>query len=135
MKIYVAGRFKSFRKVRRVIDSLKEQGHTVTYDWTRSKEFDTLGEPVSITEHEIPDSELIGYAKKDLLGVEQCDVVVLCGEPDLCGAYMEVGAALAYGKRVFVVDQQRWTIFYKLPNVTLFDSYGDLYSYLQSEVS
>ncbi len=43
MNVYVAGRFRKYQEVRAVIDRLKENGHTITHDWTRTEEFDKNG--------------------------------------------------------------------------------------------
>ena len=40
MKVYVASRFKNYEEVRKVIDKVEAAGHTITFDWTRTSEFD-----------------------------------------------------------------------------------------------
>lgn len=142
MKLYVAGKFSSFRKVRRIIDQLKSLDHQITYDWTRTDEFDEQGEPKHVKdtgypkEHEVSDAVLQVYAENELRGVQDCDAVVLYWEPDMCGAYIEVGAALGARprKQIFVIEQNRWTIFYRLPEVIHFETIQKFFEYMERAV-
>jgi hypothetical protein len=139
MKLYVAGKFSSFRKIRKVVDQLKALGHEITWDWTRTDEFNEAGELKHgkddgyINEQQITPETLLFYAESDLCGVAEADAVVLCCEPNMCGAYIEVGAALGAWprKQVFVIDQQRWTIFYRLPEVVHFESLQKFFEYME----
>lgn len=131
MKLYVAGRFQSYAKVRGVIDRLQALGHMITYDWTRSPEFTSEGEPVA-DPHNLPKQKLIEYARADLDGVLDSDAVVICADDFLAGAYIELGYGLAHGCQIYVVAHNRWSIFYELPEVTLFESYDEFYTYMET---
>jgi hypothetical protein len=64
-------------------------GHTLTYDWT-------IGEQLS------PEQ-----AVRDLNGVIESDFLAVLAERNLAykGAYVELGAALASGKPVYIIGQ------------------------------
>jgi hypothetical protein len=134
MKLYVAGRFQSHVKVRGVIDHLLQQGHEITYDWTRSEEFTSEGEPVQSDPHNLDKNKLIQYALEDLAGVAHAEVVIVCADDSLAGGYIEMGYGLATGCHIFVVAHERWTIFYELHDVTHFKTYEDLYAYTEKLV-
>lgn len=127
MKLYVAGRFQSYAKVRGVIDRLQSMGHTITYDWTRSPEFDSQGEPVQADPHSLSPQKLLEYAVADLDGVLDADAVVVCADDSLAGAYIELGYGLAHGCQIYVIAHDRWTIFYELPEVRRFSTYDDFF--------
>lgn len=122
-----------------MVDQLKALGHTVTWDWTRTDEFNEAGELKHakdtgyIDEQEIAPEKLLFYAEADLRGVLDADAVVLCWEPDMCGAYIEVGAALGARprKQIFVIEQNRWTIFYRLPEVVHFETIQKFFEYME----
>jgi nucleoside 2-deoxyribosyltransferase len=129
MRIYVAGRFKHYRKVREVIDRLQSMGHEVTYDWTRTKEFNAAGE---FCGREGADANSIEFAKNDVWGVLQAQALVLCADdPEMAGAYIETGIAMGRGIPIYVIAYQRWTIFYELPQFRKFETYEDFFRVME----
>lgn len=137
MKLYVAGRFKSYKMIRAVAQHLRELGHQITWDWTITDEFDEHGECKHvkdtgfIDEQQIPPERLQWYAEQDKRGAREADAVVLVWEPDLCGALIEVGVAIGAEKQVLVIAQQRWTVFWRLPQVHLFESLQSFFEYME----
>lgn len=124
MRFYVAGRFQNYLQCRYVMDRLKEQGHAITYDWTRTPAFDEHGHPRS---ERCTHAENVNYAWKDLAGVREADILVLLADASLAGAYIEMGYALAFERDVYVVSPSRQTIFFNLPLVTRFGKLEDLF--------
>jgi hypothetical protein len=108
IKVYVAGKFQDRLKLREVMAELRGEGFTVTHDWT----FEDEG---SVTKDELP-----GYLRKcallDLQGVRDANFVLLFGHPELKGALIEAGAALALGTPVLVIDVDKcaYNIFTRL---------------------
>lgn len=133
MKFYVAGRFQSYQKVRDEIDFLTSLGHEVTYDWTRSEEFDANGFPVQTDPHELPKEKLQDYITKDVQGVEEADFFVLCADDSLAGAWVEMGVALVSPmvQWIFVIESKRWTIFLEHPKVSEFLDYHSYRNFIQ----
>lgn len=104
LKVYVASKFEEKERVREVMNLLRAVGHEITHDWTQVEQFTRLA------------------AMKDLRGVTDADVLVGIFEKPLKykGAYVELGAALALGKPVYILgDAARKCIFLKHPNVRL----------------
>ena len=106
MKVYVASKWENKKRVQEVMSLLKASHHEITYDWTHCE--------VSNREQAI----------LDLRGVAEADVVIGIFEDDVAykGALVEVGAALALGKPVYVVGNAPVVdlcIFFKHPNVHL----------------
>lgn len=90
MKLYVAGRLSREDGVRSVMDALRTLGHEITYDWT------THG---SLQAH--PDM-WADVSDKELNGVLTASEVVVFQSGGR-GTHVELGAALATGKRVHMI--------------------------------
>jgi hypothetical protein len=118
VRIYVAGRFKEYQKVRSLLDQLVAHGHEITHDWTRNpKEFDAEGnitvEFSDIGAPALTIEEQIQAADDDQQGVATAEAVVLVGDSDtLYGALLETGMAFAYGIPVIVINPNRWSVFW-----------------------
>ncbi len=86
MRIYVAGKYEEGPRIRRIMDALEAQGHTITYDWTQNEQVSSE------------------QAKLDYYGVVNAEALVLIAEYDLryAGALVEMGIALGLGKHVYV---------------------------------
>lgn len=121
MRFYVAGKFREYRRCREMIDFLTSLGHSVTYDWTRTEEFNEEGDPKGpVGERgDIPRWKLQLYAENDIEGVLDSDFIVVLADSQLCGAWIELGAALASPKfiKCYVLSAERWTIFLHHPKV------------------
>lgn len=129
MKCYVASSFKckdDFHALRKVLEA---NGHTITHDWTK--------EDASAVDPEELDTYLMLCAGNDLMGVAAADVFILIARPNMAGAFVEMGVALAMSVPVVVLDAYRDgnqnNIFYALPQCQAFQhvkSYDDIIAIL-----
>lgn len=123
MKAYVAGRFGDWRIVRQVQVALRVADHAIIYDWTVHAERGENERDGSMT-----DEAMAAAARADLDAAGEADLLVLVGVGDMAdalGCYIELGAALQAGREVHVIAPPRPSIFWKLPNVTVFPTLDD----------
>lgn len=92
-RFYVASRLENATEVRRVQADLAALGHACTYDWTTHGPVWADG-LVRLRE----------VASAELAGVRQANYVVVL-LPGGRGTHTELGAALAYGRRIYVCSQ------------------------------
>jgi nucleoside 2-deoxyribosyltransferase len=111
MNVYVAGKWEDREKVRHWHKVLRDNGHRITCDWT---------------DHEYPEAGqehlLQRYAVDDIVGVTVCDLLIVIFQEryHYRGALVEMGAALALGKRVWVLGTaEESCIFMEHPSVTV----------------
>lgn len=100
MKFYVAGKFADRLDVKAIMVGLLLRGHEITCDWTGHELHDNT-EPHDLQQQ---------WAVEDMQGVRKADVLIaLFVKPhQYRGAFIEIGAALALGKPVWVLgDTQR----------------------------
>jgi len=123
MRIYVAGRFGRYERCRTLIDRLSAAGHEITHDWTRNEEFGADGHPLAADAGDvsIPASTQARLACDDLEGCATADLFVMIADEPLCGALIEMGAALANGVPCWVIAPWRWTIFWGHPLASVVD--------------
>lgn len=112
MKFYVASSFKNVENVRYISQELKNHGFVQTYDWT-----------VYGRTSELADLERIGSLEKR--AVMDSDIVIIL-LPAGKGSHIEMGMALAAGRKVFlyspddaVYDIGLTSTFYHLPEVEI----------------
>jgi hypothetical protein len=106
LKIYVASKFENKQQVRAVQQRLIDLGHTISHDWTNEAEGDRKGPEL--------DAYLQECAIKDYNGVLEADAVLLITQPNMRGAFTELGMALAWGRVCYVVGRTG-NIFEHLP--------------------
>lgn len=94
MKFYIASRFDKKKEIKNVMQFLQNRGHTVTTDWTKHKPIKPYSEHQEIAKD---------YAIEDMEGVKNCDIFILLSDEAGTGIYIELGVALALGKKIFVV--------------------------------
>ena len=95
MLVYVAGKWEDKERVRAVMEELIATGHRVTHDWTTEEGSDSYTE----------------RALNDLRGVWFADALVIVAvntELPYRGTLVELGAALALGKPVYVIGGKGW---------------------------
>jgi hypothetical protein len=90
-RIYLAGKWEEAATIKQYADELRLLGHTITMPW-----FET---------HVLGQEDLTQSAIEDDEGVKTADYAIFIFEKPLSygGAYTELGLAIAYGRRVFVV--------------------------------
>ena len=91
MRFYVAGKFENKEEIKVLQNELRKGGHIITVDWTWHK-YDDPGYPSQ-------------YAVEDIIGASSCDAYVGVFKEDVGykGALVEMGAALAFGKKVYLI--------------------------------
>ena len=102
MRIYVAARFDNKEAAREAMRQLQCAGHEIVFDWTVHGGAEN-------------GSEARRQAMADLGGVASADVFVLLAAENMRGAFVEMGVAMAYYKRIYVVNSPGNTIFYSHP--------------------
>lgn len=125
MRIYVGVTFSRYIEARDVIDALLTAGHEITHDWTRTDAFGPDGHPLPETDggYALPSAEQAAQALDDLDAVRRAELLLILAEEASCGWPLEVGAALAWGEaRVWLVSPFKRTVFWCLPQVSVFDS-------------
>jgi len=113
MNFYVASSLKNRNQVRTVAAELKNVGWQHTYDWTQNEPANSLTELGQIGKHEkeaIADSDVV--------------IVLLPGGN---GTHIELGLAIAWGKKIFLYspDEKMMNVgttstFYHLPEVEIY---------------
>lgn len=97
MKVYVAGAVIHKEEIRHVQSKLREIGCTITHDWT-------VCEPENACPTE---EELRTFSRQDIGGVRAANVVVVVlNDPTYAyrGTFAELGAAIAFGKTIYIID-------------------------------
>lgn len=108
MKIYLAGPWIHRGDMPAIASQLEAAGHTITHRWWNYE-----GE----AEHTLPASELARYAKLDVEGVKNCDIVFCINSAKSEGKAVEQGLAIAFEKPVILVtpgDRPSSNIFHYL---------------------
>lgn len=114
MDIYCAGKTHDYLKVRAVQNMAREHGHAITHDWT-----------VAVAEHgpnhdrkpPTLQEERVA-ANMDREGVRGAELLVMLGNPNLCGTLVEFGIAAERNLPVWVIGHPgKYSIFYKLAGV------------------
>lgn len=113
MKIYVASKFENKIPARGLMRLLEGDGHSITFDWTHHDERDRIRKGATRSEY------LRDAAESDLMGVLASEALVCLARPNMKGAYVEQGIAIAMGIPVIIVGPRNgpagWHIFEHLP--------------------
>jgi len=109
MKVYVASKFENQEKVLEIYGKLRENGHEITVDWTKSDD------KKAKRDHETARK----YAERDIKGVKDADVfVLLTTDVPGKGRFIELGAAMTLNilndkPKIFVIgDYNTESIFF-----------------------
>lgn len=121
MKFYIAGRTSRISEIKSMVTKLKDLGHEVTHDWTEMENADL---PRPYNEH----LELVrDFALKDIDGAKEADVFVILGDQSGTGMYVEFGAALAMGAKIYAVGEYNdITVFHFHPSVVRVATFEDV---------
>lgn len=119
MKIFLCSRYSRRDEMRTIANELRRCGHTVTSrwldtEWDRTDDSGSAAAPSACREE---------FAVKDLEDVAASDCLIAFTEPPRSsgrgGRHVELGAALALGKRIIVVGYQE-NLFCHHPLVEFF---------------
>ena len=105
--VYIASKFPLKDKVTELYKALMEYGHIVTIIWWQWEGTLLLKD---LPDYEFYDDSRIKYLKKrDLFGIDECDVFVLLSDENeymsFNGANFEMGYATAKGKDIYVIGK------------------------------
>lgn len=111
MKFYIASKLNNYENVRLLADKLKAAGWELTFDWT-----------ALLPRTDGVDLKSIG--QKELEAVRSANVLIVLS-PEGKGTHVELGAALALGKRIYLChsddtyfkQDERTSTFYWQPKV------------------
>ncbi|WP_027409126.1 nucleoside 2-deoxyribosyltransferase [Anoxybacteroides tepidamans] len=113
MKFYIASSFVNKEAVRVCARRLIERGFTQTYDWTENERASTIEQLLKVGEEE----------RQAVMAADFFVILLPAGK----GSHVELGIALASGKRVYmyspdeeIYDPTTTATFYHLPEVQKF---------------
>ena len=94
MRYYIATKLDNHEAHNKLRDALFTQGHILTYDWTLHGPVYPHGKRV-----------VAAVIEAELKGVADADVVIVL-TPGGRGTHIELGAALALGKKVYILTNE-----------------------------
>lgn len=105
--IYIASKFVFKDKVKNLYNELMKYGHVVTIVWWQWEGKQSLK---NLPDDDFYDDSRIKFIKKrDLFGIDECNVFVLLSDEDeymsFNGANFEMGYATAKGKDIYVIGK------------------------------
>ena len=111
MKFYIGSSLKNYELVQSYATALKEYGWIQTYDWVKN------------LNNEVSKESLTAFAQLELQGIIDSDIVIIL-LPAGRGAHIELGAALALNKKIFLCSSsledfniENTVAFYELLNI------------------
>jgi len=111
IKFYIGSGMKNCNLVNYYSKVLKENNWQQTYDWVKN-----VNDDIDI-------NDMIQYAKLEKQGIVESDVVIIL-LPAGRGAHIELGIAVALGKKIFLCSEheeefniKNTVAFYELPNI------------------
>lgn len=132
-RVYVAGSTRDVERINAVQRWMIDAGWTITFDWTGPE--GEIRNPRGGADFQ---NAAGGWAEVPKKGAEiSTREIEACRTADLAivlfppgggglGCWVEMGAALASGARVWVVAPERDSVFWMHPNVTVFSSLFDV---------
>jgi hypothetical protein len=129
MIFYVASKTDELKKVREIQCKLKSMGHKISYDWTIDAE---KGANRTLTK------SLLECAINDIEGVKVADAYIgyFVNFHQYKGAYSELGASIALGKKAFIIGNEgNGCVFVNHPLVTKFNTEDEFYKYIKEVVN
>lgn len=130
MKIYLAARYTRRNEMREYAKELRALGHTITSQWLMErKDAEMKMEDVTAADHQ-------RFAERDLADIDSADVFIgFVGEKKSDkrgGHHIELGWALAKGKRCIIVEKPENTFHY-LKQVEVAEDFEELLDELAFE--
>jgi hypothetical protein len=127
LKVYVAGRTNMLTEVREIQAVVRKQGGVITHDWT--KIVDEVGG--AARDDGVSATRQGEFARGDLRGVREANLVIMVAGPGLCGALVEVGAALGQDKPVLIYGEpERHSVFFHHPAVGKVSTHEQIEEYI-----
>jgi len=113
VRIYVGTKFENTKAVHEAYLALRDDGHTITHDWTVENAEGLRGQALEVY--------LQGCAERDVDGVLSANAFLLLNHVGMAGGFTELGIAIAAEKFIVVIDGKHpdkpKNIFYHLPHV------------------
>lgn len=124
LNIYVGATFSRYEEARAIMDALTNAGHTITHDWTRTRAFGDDGHPLpgSAGGYDLDPEDGAAHARDDVEAVKRADALLMLASEPSCGWPIETGIGIACDKRIAIVDPFKYTVFWDLPNVVVFEA-------------
>lgn len=122
-RVYVARSTSDVDRVRQVQDACRACGWQVTFDWTGPD-----GEIRTDGSWDAHPAKGAAIARNEIDACRTADLTILLHPPTGrgLGCWIEMGATLACGGHVWVVEPQRDSVFWQHPNVRRFASLAGL---------
>lgn len=116
MRTYIATSFACKEDFRKLKALLEAAGHSVVHDWTL--------DDIAGREGMEKELYLMECAMNCLEGIPQAEVFILLARPNMGGAFIELGIAMASGIPIVILDAfkegNQDPIFYHVPNTGIF---------------
>lgn len=92
MRVYVSGKFEERTAIRKIMDAIEKNGHTIVHDWTQEDVCET-------------DRDRRERAMMCLLSIPKAEVmvVVMYTNAPYKGTYVEMGIALAANVPIYIL--------------------------------
>lgn len=123
MNIYVGGSTRDVERVKGVQDFARAIGHSITFDWTGAE-----GKIRTDGSWDSASQAGARIAQREINACQAADLMILLFPPQGggLGCWIEMGATLAGGGDVWVVEPGRDSVFWQHPRVQRFYSIREL---------
>lgn len=117
MNVYVAGSTRDVERVKGVQDAVRAFGHVITFDWTGAE-----GEIRTDGSWDTASEAGARIASREIAACRNADLTILLFPPTGggLGCWIEMGATLASGGEVWIVEPGRDSVFWQHPMVQRF---------------
>jgi nucleoside 2-deoxyribosyltransferase len=125
MRVFVSGKVGAEGEIRSLMRTLEKRGHELTFDWTLIEH---------LRPYERNKDASRSAAIQEVEGVRSADALVLVEHDRGVGMFVELGVAIALGKRAYVVSgESPRTMFYFHPLVRRVASFDELLAALDND--
>lgn len=129
-RVYVAGSTSDTKRVNEVQQLVRDAGWAITFDWTGAE-----GKIITDGSWDKHSAAGAHIASREIVSCVTADLTILLSpqKPGGLGCWIEMGATLAGGGDVWVVEPFRDSVFWQHPHVRRFDSFDELLAELAVE--